>query len=184
MLTRLSQITASSFLKPYQACRNNVQNGLKNHQKLFFIILQVLYTVLFNFKEPSGNAVEITCFNCGKAVAVTQWDVHDNLCQGGYSVEQSTSMDNCVDLTTGNDNIVRDCSTSATESSRMEPSSTFNPTDDSITKVSHCFREDFKIKGCPDASSSKKGKTVSGEGSNVRVMFMTSLHCYFICSAA
>ena len=86
-----------------------------------------------------------------------------------YSVEQSTSMDNCVDLTTGNDNIVRDCSTSATESSRMEPSSTFNPTDDSITKVSHCFREDFKIKGCPDASSSKKGKTVSGEGSNVRV---------------
>lgn len=102
-------------------------------------------------------------------MAVTQWDLHDNLCQGGYSVEQSTSMDYCVDLTTGNDNIVRDCSTSATESSRMEPSSTFNPTDDSITKVSHCFREDFKIKGCPDASSSKKGKTVSGEGSNVQV---------------
>lgn len=169
MLTRLSQITASSFLKPYQACRNNVQNGLKTTKNCSSLFYKSYYTVLFNFKEPSGNAVEITCFNCGKAVAVTQWDLHDNLCQGGYSVEQSTSMDNCVDLTTGNDNIVRDCSTSATESSRMEPSSTFNPTDDSITKVSHCFREDFKIKGCPDASSSKKGKTVSGEGSNVQV---------------
>ena len=124
--------------------------------------------MLFNFKEPSGNAVEITCLNCGKAVAVTQWDLHDNLCQGGSSLGQSTSMDNCVDLTTGNDNIVRDYSTSATESSRLEPSSTSNPADDS-TKVSHCCREDFTIKGCPDATSSKKGKTVSGEGTNVKV---------------
>ena len=125
----------------------------------------------FNFKEPTGSAVEITCLNCGKAVAVTQWDLHDNLCQGGHSVQQSTSMDSCVDLTTGYDNSVKDCSTSVTESSGMEPTcgSTFNPADDAITKVSHCCSEDLTIKGFPDASSSKKGKSVSGQGSNVQV---------------
>ena len=68
----------------------------------------------------------------------------------------------CVDLTVGNDNSVRDCSNSATESSGMDPSFICNSADDAITKVSHCCSEDLKILDCSDASSSKKGKIVWG----------------------
>lgn len=119
--------------------------------------------MLFNFKEPTGNAVEITCLNCGKAVAVTQWDLLDNSCQGGYSAEQSSSRDGCVDLTTKNDNSVRDCSTNVAECSGMEPSSTLNTAGDSLTKVPHCCSEDLKFRGCPEHSSSKKGMDVLKE---------------------
>lgn len=51
-------------------------------------------------------------------MAITQWDLHDSLCQGGPSSEQSDSGD-CVDLT-GNDESARPGGITKPEGVRIE----------------------------------------------------------------
>ena len=62
MLTRLSQITASSFLKPYQACRNNVHNTqcFLILRSLVAMRLKLLKTVRKQWLSLRGTSM-ITC---------------------------------------------------------------------------------------------------------------------------
>lgn len=118
----------------------------------------------FVFKEPTGNVVTVTCLNCGTEVAVTQWDVHDSLCQGGPSGQQSTCTD-CFDLTTENDNYVEITASKKSENPSIENSSTSSLTDKASTKDAHNCHGDLQSKDCSDAGSSENGKCVPDEGS-------------------
>ena len=89
-------------------------------------------------------------------MAVTQWDVHDSLCQGGSSDQQSTCAD-CLDLTTENDNSMEINASKTSENSRIENSSTLSLTDDANTKVPRCCHGDLQTKDCLDAGSSENG---------------------------
>ena len=128
----------------------------------------------FVFKEPSGNVVKVTCLNCGTEVAVTEWDVHDSLCQGGSSGQQSTCTD-CFDLTTENDNSVEMNTSKKSENSRIENSSTLGHSDDASTKVARSCHGDLQSKDClDDASSSENGKCVPDEFKKFRLIYTLS----------
>ena len=127
----------------------------------------------FVFKEPTGNAVEVTCLNCGKEVAVTQWDVHDSLCQGGSSDQQSTCTDH-LDLTTENDNAVEINASTKSENSRIENSSPLSLTDDASTKVPRSCHGDLQSKDCSDAGFSENGKCVPDEGRFIEASIRTT----------
>ena len=88
-----------------------------------------------------------------------QWDHHDSLCQGGSSGKQSTSGD-CVDLTT--DNGIRDDNNTTNEFESLGiKHATCSLLDDAGTKIiSLSCSEDLRGNDCPDARSSKSGKSV------------------------
>ena len=91
-------------------------------------------------------------------MAITQWDLHDSLCQGGPSSEQSDSGD-CVDLT-GNDESARPVRITKPEGVRIEHNPDCSLTDENAT-VSVRGRGDLRSNDCLGASSSKNGKGIS-----------------------